>query len=223
MHDQPWTAADIVALDLEGSGAQDRQDEAILEIAAVPLAHGRPDMGAAWDSVINPGRRIHPRPWISPGLTGDALTGAPTLDEVRDIIAEKLNGHILVGHNIGVDWRLLHRRLPDVRPAGLLDTARLARRLRPGAQRWNLSGLLDEYGLYGEVETHVPGGRPHRALWDAVGAALLLADLAHRRSAKTPTMLGALIAVAGIPLTDQPASGDADQLTLDLHSDNEGR
>jgi hypothetical protein len=30
---EEWTTAPLVALDLEGSGAQDRDDEAILEIA----------------------------------------------------------------------------------------------------------------------------------------------------------------------------------------------
>ena len=33
-----WHAAFVVALDLEGSGAQDRDREAILEIALMPLA-----------------------------------------------------------------------------------------------------------------------------------------------------------------------------------------
>ncbi|HEX5287580.1 MAG TPA: hypothetical protein VFX25_01820 [Streptosporangiaceae bacterium] len=57
-----WTAAPLAALDLEGSGAQDHDNEAILEIAVV--------------------RRI--------------------------------SGHIIVGHNIGVDWR---------RPDSLFDLA----------------------------------------------------------------------------------------------------
>ncbi|KIH99553.1 hypothetical protein LP52_06630 [Streptomonospora alba] len=41
MTEQPWTQAPLVALDLEGTGAQDRENEAILEIAAVPLAWSR--------------------------------------------------------------------------------------------------------------------------------------------------------------------------------------
>src|SRR5258708_15685421 len=35
-----WTTAPLVALDLEGSGAQERDDEAVLEIAVVPLVAG---------------------------------------------------------------------------------------------------------------------------------------------------------------------------------------
>ena len=37
---EAWTGASLAALDLEGSGAQDHEDEAILEIAVVPLATG---------------------------------------------------------------------------------------------------------------------------------------------------------------------------------------
>ncbi|MEU4513099.1 3'-5' exonuclease [Nonomuraea wenchangensis] len=218
MLDQPWTAADLVALDLEGTGSRDPHGEAILEIAVVPLAEGRPDMGAAWDSTINPERWISPRPWISPGLAGDALAGAPTLDKVADTIAEKLTGKILVGHNVGVDWRLLHLRLPAIQPAGLLDTARLVRHLRPDVKRWNLAGQLDQYELTGRVDELVPGGRPHRALWDAVGCALLLAELVSHLPGGPDTPLAALTRVARVQLADQDG-GDGDQLTLDLGPD----
>jgi DNA polymerase-3 subunit epsilon len=218
MPDQPWTAADLVALDLEGTGGQDRQDEAILEIAAVPLAEGRPDMSAAWDSLINPGRWISPRPWISPGLTGNALSTAPNLDELGDTIAARLHGCILVGHNIGVDWRLIHLRLPDIQPAALLDTARLARHLRPTAKRWNLTGLLEEYGLDDAVKALVPHGQPHRALWDAVGAALLLGELVGHLPDKTDTTLAMLLRVAGQP--HRPEPDDSGQLTLDVLPDS---
>lgn len=203
MPDQPWTAAQLVAIDLEGTGAQDRQDEQILEIAAVPLAGGSPDMAAAWDSIINPGRPIAPRPWISPGLSGTALADAPTLSEVSGVIAEKLAGRILVGHNVGVDWRLIHRRMPHIEPAGLLDTARLARHVRPGIKRWNLTSMLSEYRLEGRVAELVPDGRPHRALWDAVGAALLLTELAARLPGKPGgASLATLLRVAGLEMVE---------------------
>ncbi|WP_236700666.1 3'-5' exonuclease [Allosalinactinospora lopnorensis] len=69
MPDQPWTDAVLVVLDLEGTGAQDREHEAILEIATVPLAGGLPDMSRCYETLISPGRPAPRRPWISPGLT----------------------------------------------------------------------------------------------------------------------------------------------------------
>jgi hypothetical protein len=53
-----WKDTELVALDLEGSGVQDRENEDILEIAAVPIADGRPAAGDAYTTVINPGRPI---------------------------------------------------------------------------------------------------------------------------------------------------------------------
>ena len=120
---------ELVALDLEGSGAQDHDQEAILEIALIPLRDRQPDMSDAYSTLIKPGRPIPQRPWISPGLTDDVLATAPPLADIEPRLAQLINGKHIVGHNIGVDWRLLHRRCPDLAPTGLIDTLRLARTL----------------------------------------------------------------------------------------------
>ncbi|MGW0486210.1 3'-5' exonuclease [Nonomuraea sp. NPDC003214] len=216
MIDQPWTAVPLVAVDLEGTGGQDRDNEQILEIAAVPLEGGRPGMGEAWDTVLNPGRWISPRPWISPGLAGDALAAAPALDDVRGQITARLDGRVLVGHNIGVDWRLLHRRLPELAPAGLLDTARMVRHLRPGIRRWNLAAVLDQYGLEERVRALVPGGRPHRALWDAVAAAVLLPALVACLPGGDATTAAVLRNIAGVPLGGERPEAGVEQLSFDM-------
>lgn len=172
-----WTAAPLVALDLEGSGAQDHENEAILEIAIVPVTGGQPDIAAAYSTLINPGRPIPRRPWISPGLTTAVLAAAPAPADAGPELASRLDGHILVGHNIGVDWRLLHRRYPAITPAGLIDTLRLARHLKLGRKN-GLAALADQLGLTPQVERLAVGSQPHRALWDTIAAALLLPALA---------------------------------------------
>lgn len=214
---QPWTTAPLVALDLEGTGGQDRDREQILEIAIVPLDGGFPNLTAAWDSTVNPGRPVAPRPWISRDLTGTILTTAPALDDIRAEIVDRLNRRTLIGHNIGVDWRLLHRHLPEVQPAALIDTARLYRHFNPACQRWNLVRLLEKYALNAQVQQLVPTGRPHRALWDAVGAALLLAALVEHLPGKASTMLQELTDVAGIPVLGKPTRlAAAEQVALDV-------
>jgi DNA polymerase-3 subunit epsilon len=115
------------ALDLEGSGAQDRDDEAILEIAVICIISGQPSQDGSYTTLINPGRPIPHRPWISPGLTTQTLTGAPPLSDVTPTLTARLNGKVIVGHNVGVDWRLLHRKCPEIQPEALIDTLRLAR------------------------------------------------------------------------------------------------
>ena len=85
-------------------------DEVILEIAVVPITAGQPDISAGYSTLINPGRNIPRRHWISPGLTTAVLAAAPHPAEVQPELARWVNGHAVVGHNVAVDWRLLHRR-----------------------------------------------------------------------------------------------------------------
>jgi DNA polymerase III subunit epsilon len=173
----PWQQAQLAALDLEDSGAQDRDNEAILEIAVVPLSEGQPDLPRAYSTLVNPQRPVPRRPWISRGLTMATLSAAPAIASIEPELARRLSGAIIVGHNVGVDWRLLRRRCPSVRPAGLLDTLRLASLARPGDEGNSLSALLDRHELTGQVIGLAPGSRPHRALWDATGTVLLLRKL----------------------------------------------
>jgi DNA polymerase-3 subunit epsilon len=205
---QPWHAANLVALDLEGSGAHERGDEQILEIAAIRLVAGEPDMATAYSSCLDPGRPIPAKPWISPGLSGLALRGQPTLADVRGDLLARLAGSYLVGHNVGVDWRLLHRHLPDLTVTGLIDTHRLAKAVHLTG-KLGLTDLLSHHQLSGAVSAAVPDGRPHRALWDTTGAALLLPTLIRRHFTGEPT-LAQLLDVAGIPTapaaTTPPAS-----------------
>ncbi|MFI7608738.1 exonuclease domain-containing protein [Micromonospora sp. NPDC049366] len=193
----PWTSAPFVAVDLEGTGAQDRDEEAILEIAAVPMVAGLPHMPASYSTLVNPQRPVGRRPWVSPGLTHSVLRRAPLLDDVTRPLAERINGRYLVGHNVGVDWRLLHRRVPGITPAGLIDTLRLARAL--GAPRRSLTALVDDLGLTATVHAADPAGQPHRALWDAAAAALLLPALIRRRWRTAPP-LALLLAEAEVPM-----------------------
>ncbi|MDQ7911154.1 3'-5' exonuclease [Phytohabitans sp. ZYX-F-186] len=191
---------ELVAIDLEGSGAQDRANEAILEIALVPIVDGRPDMGAAYCTLINPGRSIPRRPWISPGLTDSVLRDAPTLAEVEPELAPRINGKHLVGHNVGVDWRLLRRHCPSVTPAGLIDTLRLARQLDHGIGR-SLTSVIDHFALASDVDQLAPDSAPHRALWDTVAVALLLPVLS--RAIHDPGVRpGDLVEAAHTPAID---------------------
>jgi DNA polymerase-3 subunit epsilon/exodeoxyribonuclease X len=199
--EMPWTDAPLVALDLEGTGAQDREDERILEIAVVPIAGGRPSLPDAYTTLLNPGQLIQQRPWISPGLTNAALADAPPLANVEPELARRLDGRLITGHNITVDWRLLHRCCPTVRPAGLIDTLRLARHIHPGDNRKSLISLLERHGLTEEVTRCAPSSQPHRAMWDTLGVALLLPTLIEHLDASHALPLTELQRLAGIPVT----------------------
>jgi DNA polymerase III subunit epsilon len=209
-----WATAPLVALDLEGSGAQDHDNEAILEIAVVPLTAGQPDTASAYTTLINPGRPIRRRPWISPGLTPAVLAAAPAPVDVGPELARRINGRIIVGHNVGVDWRLLHRRYPAITPTALIDTLRLARHLKLGTKN-SLTALTAQLDLTPEIERLAAGSQPHRALWDTIAAALLLPTLITRQWPHGAT-LADLLDIAAIdtaPLsparTGKPAGQDS--------------
>ena len=195
-------ATNLVAADLEGNG-ESGDAEAMLEFAAVPLANGVPALASAFSTLINPQRPVARRPWMSPGITGRALGMAPTLEQVAPKITSRLTGAYLIGHNIGEDWTLLHRSCPRLDVAGLIDTLVLAERVRGRSGGAALTALLDEYHLTAWVHAAVSGGQPHRALWDAVGAALLLEDLARRHWRHDPPLAELLTAAA--PSGYQPA------------------
>jgi DNA polymerase-3 subunit epsilon/exodeoxyribonuclease X len=186
---------------------------AILEIAVVPLAAGQPDTATAYTTLINPGRRIPRRPWISPGLTNTALADAPPPAEVEPELAHRINGRILVGHNVGVDWRLLHRRHPAIAPAALIDTLRLARHLKLGAKN-SLSALTAQFGLSAEIERLADGSQPHRALWDTIAAALLLPALI-AKAWPTGATLTDLLGIAAIDLQTPSPVKTSEAVTQD--------
>ncbi|GAA4898418.1 3'-5' exonuclease [Streptomonospora salina] len=151
-------------------------------------------MGQAYETLINPRRPVPRRPWISPGLTDAVLAEAPPPDAVRPELVPRLTDRYLVGHNVGVDRRLLHRRYPGIRPAGVIDTLRLAK--LTGATQRSLTALVDRYALTERVGELVPHGHPHRALWDTVAAALLLQELIAEQWPSPPDF-DALVASAG--------------------------
>jgi DNA polymerase-3 subunit epsilon len=204
-----WTDAPLVALDLEGSGAQDRDHEAIIEIAVVPLIAGKPSITDAYTTLINPGRPIPQRPWISPGLTDSILASAPALSEVAPELTARIDGKVLVGHNVGVDYRLLRQRCPGIRPQALIDTLRLARHVHHGAKGNSLSALLDRHRLTAEATRLAPSSQPHRALWDTVATALLLTTLISDFGTESSPTLSELLSVAGLPVksADSGAAG----------------
>ncbi len=212
MPNQPWMTAPLVAFDLEGTGGQDRENEAILEVGVVPLVGGRPDVERAYHSIVNPGRRIPRRPWSPPGLTNDLLALGPKLEHILPELVARLDGAYIVGHNVAVDWRLLSLRCPGIRPAALIDTLKLAKMIRSGSQRNSLTALLTHYRLVEEVTGLAPDGEPHRALWDAVGAGLLLGRLICELPGESLT-IERLHTLAGLRI-DGGTAGDAGQLPL---------
>jgi DNA polymerase III epsilon subunit-like protein len=124
---------------------------------------------------------------------------------VEPELARRIDGRYIVGHNVGVDWRLLHRRYPAITPAGLIDTLRLARHLKLGTKN-SLTALTAQLDLTAQIQHLAVGSQPHRALWDTTATALLLAALVAKGWPAAPTIHD-LLAIAALDLSPHSAAG----------------
>jgi len=197
----------LVALDLKGSGAQDDDHEAILEIALVPIVNWQPDLAGKYSTLINPERSISPQPWIGAGRMDLELRSAPVLADVQPQLSRRINGRYLVGHNIGAAWRLLHRRCPEVIPAGLIDIRLLVQFADPDG-KCDLGPVVERLGLGLTLARMAVGSAPRRALWDSVAVGLMLPALT-RSAYGREVSVGQLLKAAGVPFASlRPARED---------------
>jgi len=167
---QPWTARRYAVIDVEGNG---QHPPDLVELAVVHVVDGiigeptawlvRPDTPILWQA-----RRVH-------GISNDDVATAESFDAVRADVLAHLGDAVIVGHNVGIDLDVLRRKLPDWRPAKVIDTLRIARRLLPDLGTHRLGALVDHLDL----ATGLPDGlQPHRAAYDVLVTARLLRALA---------------------------------------------
>jgi DNA polymerase-3 subunit epsilon len=108
------------------------------------------------------------------GLRRRALRGAPALAEAVDELARRVDGMVIVGHNVDFDAGFIERAArrsgTDLHLRPRLDTLRLSRALDP--DRLQSHRLIDVAGRYG-----ITIDKPHDALSDAQATAALLPHL----------------------------------------------
>lgn len=188
-----------VLLDLETTGASPARDR-ITEIGLVEIGPGLPDPARGedpltWSTLVQPGIPIPP--FIS-GLTGiddDMVSTAPRFADLAAELARRLEGKVLVAHNVRFDYGFLRAEferagIPFSLPA--LCSAKLSRKLYPQYPRHNLDSLIARHGLHCSER--------HRALGDArVIADFLLAAVADLGADRVREAAHALTAPAGTP------------------------
>ncbi|WP_327065046.1 3'-5' exonuclease [Kitasatospora sp. NBC_01302] len=161
----------VLVVDVEGNGAQPPD---LVEVAAIPMVHGSPVPSSARSTLLRPPNPITPFATRVHRITNQDVATAPTWEQVGARVHADLEGTWIAAHNAHVDYGVLLRHMPQWRPAGVLDTLRLARATCPAAGGYSLDALID---LTGIDLAAVPGQR-HRAGFDAHATALLLLDLA---------------------------------------------
>ncbi|MCL1888586.1 MAG: 3'-5' exonuclease [Kiritimatiellaeota bacterium] len=104
------------------------------------------------------------------------LATAPTPHDIWPGLFSRLQGRVLVAHNIATERNLLARIAP-LHSFQWIDTLRLARTAYPTLASKALEDLIPALGLAPELARLMPGRQPHDALHDAAACALLLRHL----------------------------------------------
>ncbi len=147
----------FLVVDVETTGVYN--SDRIVEVAAVTLSTSG-EVVDEWDTLVNPGRDVGPT--HIHGVTASMVSAAPSFDEVAEALAIRVEGAVLVAHNLVFDARMLTN-----------EYARLGAVLDPGRGVCTLSqcgqSLEDACATY-RVELH----HHHRALADARATAHLL-------------------------------------------------
>ncbi|MFI1063894.1 exonuclease domain-containing protein [Streptomyces spororaveus] len=170
MNFSTWPAP-LFVVDVEGNGATPPD---LVEVALIPVTGGRPEPEAARSWLIRPPvaiphliTRIH-------GITNAMVADAPVWADVAAEVAGLLDGAWIAAHSASVEYNVLSRHLPDWKPAGVIDTLRLAKATFPGHKGFGLDALINHTG----ISLDGVAGTRHRAGYDAHATALLLHHLA---------------------------------------------
>lgn len=165
----------ITAIDFEGTGSVQGYADEPWQVGLIQLKGGKVDSATAYERLL----RVGDRPFnpYAPGRHRQlraALREAPTLPEIWPELKARIEGSVLVGHNIATEKRYLTRAFPLHPPQAWVDTLALSRWVYPGLASYKLEDVLASVGLVPEWQRLQPGREAHDALYDAVGSAVLL-------------------------------------------------
>jgi DNA polymerase III epsilon subunit family exonuclease len=149
----------VVVIDLEMTGL-DLEEDRICEVGLV-----RRNLDGSietFESLVRPQAVMSEAAFAVHGISPEELAGAPAFAEVSEEVLRMLDGAVLVGHHVPVDWHFLIRELRECghspAEAVMLDTLQMSRRLFAFPQN-------DLTSVCSRLE--VPRGEAHRALSDA--------------------------------------------------------
>ena len=137
----------ITYLDLETTGATPLRDR-ITEIALVSFENGIEV--ARWQTLVNPEKSIPAFIQQLTGITNEMVANAPTFKEVAGLLAEYLDGAVLVAHNVRFDHGFLkseYKRIGHILRQRLLCTVKLSRCLYPQHKSHGLDAIMERHQL----------------------------------------------------------------------------
>lgn len=161
-----------IFLDTETTGLDHRTGDRVIEIGCVEMLE-RQRTERHFHAYLNPEREVGAGAIAIHGLTDEFLADKPTFAQVANDLIEFVHGAELVIHNATFDTGFLDNELGligkerlETHCAGILDSLKMARNLRPGKKN-NLNALCAEFGVDNSARTR------HGALRDAELLALV--------------------------------------------------
>jgi DNA polymerase III epsilon subunit family exonuclease len=141
-----------IALDLETTGLNAKKDK-IIEVAAIKIDLDGNILDEYY-SLVQPHLKLPEIIIHLTGITDDELVGAPTIEEIKDDLANFIGGLPVLGHSIQFDLNFLNANGIETNPL-FLDTFELAQTLLPNEASYSLEVMSEKYQL--------PHSNKHRA------------------------------------------------------------
>ncbi|HNT30430.1 MAG TPA: 3'-5' exonuclease, partial [bacterium] len=163
----------FIALDLETTGLDERQDE-IIEVGLVrfELQAGKCVILDRYQTLVKPAGDVSYEIEKITGITNEMLRDAPVWEAISSEVEQFIGDRTLIGHNINFDLGFFKSHGLDLRTHLAYDTYELATMLVREAPAYNLGRLCDFLDA-GFTEQH-------RALADAEGTVGLFSVLLDR-------------------------------------------
>ena len=179
----------LVVIDCETTGLY--RTDRIVEVAVVVLDSNSLEIVDEFDTLVNPERDVGPVDVH--GVTASMVEAAPTFSEIAGVLGNKLDGGVLVAHNLSFDARMIAQEFD--RLESQFDPGEGICTLKATAER-----LINACERYGIALTH-----QHRALADARATAQLLVQVLE----DDPTGLPAFVDCSGLELNPRTLRRDA--------------
>ena len=162
----------FTALDFETTGAVPGY---AVEPWQIGVAVWRDGAWQLWESLLKIGPRpFHPRAPGRHAALRKTLEISPALPELLPEIRGRLLGQPLVAHNVATERNCLKAAVPMEKFGPWIDTLKLSRAVWPALPSYALGDLMDRFDLRAEALRGCPDREEHDALFDALGAGLLL-------------------------------------------------